>query len=328
MPFSGRSALLGIGRQTTEGTAVAPTICFATTGSLVSPGQSTEVVPVARGVLSPTVRAKTMHKVEGEIEMLATPKAIGYLLHSVMGGVTSGAGIHTFVFGDTQNFHTIHSRLGTGNDDFRCVDSAVSELEFTWEAGKELKVKASIKGKVGEKTSGVTFTPVETEDFHLRYTGATMKVDLATTPATTQVRNIKKGSIKIIRNLELILTDELSARFVQPQERNIEVSWTETFENSNTMRNAWFGGITGTGLASAGALYPVYGSLDFLFTRDATESKLQFQAPRMNFDVQAFPKAKPNGEHLELEVVGAAVLPTSGEMFTSILTNTHTSYSS
>jgi len=162
---------IGVGKETTRGTAVAPTTFFRATRPQ-APALRQEMAEVpdisAYGVadLIPTAR-----HVEGDLGVMVTPNAIGTLLAALLGApATTGTApdyTHTFTPKTTIPTYTVEAQSGVGT--FRVPGVVVGELEFSHAANGLLEATARYMGrdKVAHGTAAtptietVVFTPTQ-----------------------------------------------------------------------------------------------------------------------------------------------------------------------
>jgi hypothetical protein len=162
---------VGVGKETTKGTAVAPTLFFRPSRP-VAPAFRQEMAEVpdisTYGVadLVPTTR-----HVEGDLGVIVTPNAIGALLAALLGSPTSTGTspnyTHTFTPKTTVPTYTMEAQSGVGI--FRIPGMVVNELEFSHSATGLLEATARYLGrnKIVQGTAAtptieaVVFTPTQ-----------------------------------------------------------------------------------------------------------------------------------------------------------------------
>jgi hypothetical protein len=158
---------VGVGKETTKGTAVAPTLFFRASRP-VSPALRQEMAEVpdisGYGVadLIPTAR-----HVEGDLGVVVTPNAIGVLLTALLGApTTTGTApnfTHTFTPKTATPTYTVEAQSGVGI--FRVPGAVVGQLEFSHAANGILEATARYMGR-DKTTQGTAATPtVETVVF-------------------------------------------------------------------------------------------------------------------------------------------------------------------
>jgi hypothetical protein len=151
---------IGIGKETTRGTAVAPNIFFRASRP-VSPALRQEVAEMpdiaAYGVadLVPTAR-----HVEADLGVVVTPNAIGALLAALLGAPTTAGTApnytHTFTPKTTTPTYTVEAQSGVGI--FRTPGAVVGELEFSHAATGILEATARYMAR-DKTTHGTAATP-------------------------------------------------------------------------------------------------------------------------------------------------------------------------
>jgi hypothetical protein len=151
---------VGVGKETTKGTAVPPTLFFRASRP-VSPALRQEMAEVpdisTYGVadLIPVAR-----HVEGDLGVIVTPNAIGALLTALLGApTTTGTNpnyTHTFTPKTTVPTYTVEAQSGLGI--FRAPGAVVEELEFSHAANGILEATARYMGR-DKTTQGTAATP-------------------------------------------------------------------------------------------------------------------------------------------------------------------------
>jgi len=158
---------IGVGKEATRGTAVAPTIFFRPSRP-VSPALRQELAEVpdisTYGVadLIPAAR-----HVEGDLGVVVTPNAIGTLLAALLGNPTTTGTppnfTHTFIPRITTPTYTVEAQSGVGI--FRTPGAVVGELEFSHSATGILEATARYMAR-DKVPHGTAATPtVETAVF-------------------------------------------------------------------------------------------------------------------------------------------------------------------
>jgi hypothetical protein len=158
---------VGVGKETTRGTAVGPSFFFRATRP-VSPALRQEMAEVpdisTYGVadLIPTAR-----HVEGDLGVVVTPNAIGALLTALLGEPTTAGTspnfTHTFTPKTTTPTYTVEAQSGVGI--FRTPGAVVGELEFSHAANGLLEATARYMARDKVTHGTVSVAAVETVVF-------------------------------------------------------------------------------------------------------------------------------------------------------------------
>ncbi|MFN6983160.1 MAG: phage tail tube protein, partial [Brevundimonas sp.] len=137
---------IGIGKETTAGTAVAPSAFFRAT----SPAQMSARVEFYEipgiDAFGPVGVVPTQLSGEGDIEVVVQPRSIGHLLAGLLGLPNTSGGTapytHTFTPKNSAPTYTLEAQDGVAVH--RLVGSRVSSLEFTHSADGVLLARASL----------------------------------------------------------------------------------------------------------------------------------------------------------------------------------------
>lgn len=166
----------------------------------------------------------------------------------------------------------------------------------------------------------------------LTHLGSTIKLELDTTPAATQIRTTENITIKAeYPEAEWVQTDELQPRFLDLGPFALSVAVDLILQDYQALAATFWGTKTIAAAATPGmALSPVVvlGSMDCLFpvgpVVDANRS-LQVQMPALRFRATP-PKPAPDGKATKISLVGTVYQPSSGEPLTVISKNEIASY--
>lgn len=202
--FIGRRTSVGVGVESTRGTAVAPSYWFRHLTLDFSQKTTAIQNESAMGrVEKYNDSAVVQQWSEGNLEGKVTDVGVGYLLYAAFGAVSSAAKSgdatvyeHTFTVGQTQTPPSLTIARKDPNSDRRHALGTVGNLELSVESGDWVKINAALIGLKGvAATNTVAF--IEENEF----TSRNLKVKLAddeTALATADY--IKCKSFKITLN--------------------------------------------------------------------------------------------------------------------------------
>lgn len=328
--FSGRSAVIGFGRQTAEGTPLTvPKFEIAMGAGYVGPARNTEELPWTNDSQDPVGHFVSLVSGNLSANIPVLPKSFGAVLQGVLGSrATSGAGPYTHVItpSDSLAFYTYFFRQ-PGDNYWTVSDVKHDALTINWAAGQPLNADVAGTGKNAVRASSKwgAATVAEGVDPFLTYIGATMKIDHSSTPASTTVGNIPNGSLTIGRNLNAIQTDDVTYSYMAEQKRALEVALNDVVLENNDWINVLFTGTT-TGTTLSGQV--TYGSLEFTFLGSdqaaAATRSLKIAMPRTYWAIDEIPGANPDGGTTTYALTGAGSLPSSGASITTTLINAET----
>lgn len=310
-------ALLGLAKQTAKGgAATAPQYTIGLTGGTLGK------VDIEQNDLDTTwdtrgqMGAERTGVVPGaDIECIATPKLLGFLLKMILGTeVVSGSGpyVHTFTSGESQPYATLFGMIGGGNKT-AISDAKLSELELSWDGSGSVKVKTTWVGCSYSLTS--SWTPGATKESvaggnTIRPAGGSITIGGTAFPTTA-------GSIKISADVEAIMdaTTSLPSDVVE-KDLSVDISLTVRPEDLALFKLAVTGSTTGTALTT-----------DVVYTTAA----IQLQGPgtdEVTFSLPSWaimaemPEVDPAGGPAEIQVQGKGYRGSGGESpITAALTN-------
>lgn len=333
---SGRSAVIGFGRQTAKGTALTvPKYEIAMAGGLITPMRTTENMPWTTDTQDIPGAFVSLVGGVADFSIPLLPKSCVVPLLGVLGTkTTTGAGpfSHALTPADALSWQTVFydqpdDPAETNKNYLTMADTKFGNAQLNWAPGQPLSLDLTGNGVTLTRaaTKWGAATVVEAVDPFFTYIGANMKFESSTTPATTQIRNIRGGNITINRNLDAIQTDAAGYQEIYEQTREIGVTLDNVvFLNNDAINTTFFGSASGT--STSGAV--VYGSCDFTFALSdgtaTTVAKLQVALPRVLWTVDRVPAADPSGATLAYTVTGRAVKPTSGATITVTVLNADT----
>lgn len=324
--YSARSAVIGYGKQASEGTPLAtPKFETPMGGGFAGPERVTQELPWTNE--SQDSVGDYVERIGGIVEatLPVLPVSAGALLEMVLGSRSSGGAgpyTHTITPSDTLPFGTFFYAQ-PGANYWIVSDVKLGSWQLNWTPGTPLEAVISGVGKTftrsGSKWGAATLD--EAVDPFFTMIGATMKFDAADdSPAT--VSNIAGGSITVNRNLDSIQTDDVTYQFMAENKRDIEISLDDVVFEDNDLINTVFTGTT-SGTTPGGAV--VYGSCEFLFLGSdqaaAATRSLKITVPHVLWTIDQVPSANPDGATLRYTVTGRASKPSSGATITAVLTN-------
>jgi tail tube protein len=325
--FSGRSAVIGLGRQTAEGSALTvPKFEIAMGAGYVGPAKSTEELPWTNDSQDSVGHFVSLVSGNLSANVPVLPKSFGAILQGVLGARnTTGAGPYTHAItpSDALGFYTYFFRQ-PGDNYWTVSDVKHDAVTINWAAGQPLNADVAGTGKnaVRAGTKWGAATVEEGVDPFYTYIGATMKIDHSATPATTTVGNIPNGSLTIARNLNAIQTDDVTYSYMAEQKRALEVALNDVVLENNDWINVIFTGTT-TGTSLSGQV--IYGALEFTFLGSdqaaAATRSLKVSLPRVLWAIDEIPGANPDGSTTTYALTGAGSKPSSGSSITATLIN-------
>lgn len=166
--FIGRTVSVGLGRETTAGTSVAPALWVRHLSLDFQRNQEMIQNESAMGRVEKVNEAAIVSQwAEGSLEGKVTDQAIGYLLYSIFGTLVTTTNAdastnvkdHTFDTAQTNNRQTLTLTRKDKLTNRRHALCTVDEIEFTAETGQFAKFNASLKALSGvTNTDTVSFT--------------------------------------------------------------------------------------------------------------------------------------------------------------------------
>jgi len=203
----GRLVNLGIGKETTRGTAVAPTYWLFKTELNYQEKFEQAIEESSVGVIADSVGAEIVKKwAEGSFGGDIKDKSFGLILLALFGSVASAvkettAYNHTFsLLGSAQ-----HPSLTLGIDDpwqdYQFALAMIESLEIRYERGKFISYTANFKSKKGA-TGTLTATYTTENSFRPQDFVFKMAANLAGLDAASAV-TIKSATLRFEKNLEI-----------------------------------------------------------------------------------------------------------------------------
>jgi len=257
---------VGLGKETTRGTAVAPNIFFRATRPVsptlrVEQAEVPDIATYGAGDFIPTAR-----HVEGDLGVVVTPNAIGALLAALLGApATTGTApnyTHTYTPKTTIPTYTVEAQSGVGI--FRAPGAVMGELEFSHAANGILEATArymardkTVQGTPATPTvETVVFTPTQvslsvdgnnlhalSEDLRLRLSYPKEVVQTFGSPTPYDILPTGEGDI----TLEVTVVFDPTAganwlnRYTAGTSVPVSVGWTRDTNTSLTVTfTGWF----------------------------------------------------------------------------------------
>lgn len=169
--FIGRRVSVGVGVESTRGTAVAPAYWYRHLS--LEFGRKTTAIQneSAMGRVEKINDSAIVSQwAEGKLEGKVTDIGVGYLLANIFGSVSSEAASgetavyeHTFSISQSQTPPTLTIARKDPNSDRRHGLGTLADLEISVEAGDWVKVNATIMAKMGEDASNTVAFQEENE---------------------------------------------------------------------------------------------------------------------------------------------------------------------
>lgn len=234
------------------------------------------------------------------------PKAIGSLLHAILGTVqTTGTGpyTHAITRGDSIPYYKLFGKLDT---ELRtALNCKLSELSIAWDLNGPVEVNATWVGCI-PGWRATAFVPVNDERLAAMFLGVhgVYRYDIdGTTLATAKV---KKGKITLKRNVNpdpvsgSLLADDVSESSLKA---DVELAMrAASFADKRTI-------LTGSPTGETISPDPIYGSFDVAFTKGTDSVTLAGTRVPFNCDD---PEADPKGGSPEFTLKGGLYVPEGG----------------
>lgn len=328
MTVSGKTAVCGFGRQTDEGTALTVPKFESPMGSGgIQPERDVQPYPWTNDSRDNVGNFVSRTSGNFTLPVPLLPKSTGAILRAGLGDLTSDTDlydpdVHTIIPADSLPWYTMF--FGIGGEYLILEDAKVGTLQIAGSAGQPLEATMTGVGKVVERIQpaakwGTASNDEPVEPF-FRFIDSTIKLDVASTPATTTVHNVPNMSITVENNLDMIQTDEIGYSIIGEGARDVSVSCTDVvLEDFDFIKTVFFGSTTGTALSSQ----VVYGSMSFTFglSDESGDAELVLSSPRLQWNVAQWPGADPAGVPIRYSLMGSASKPASGNVLTATLTN-------
>lgn len=326
MPSS-REAVIGFARQTAKGSvATTPTYEIPMGGGHASPNREIGALPWTNDSQDPLGHYVSF--IGGVVQLSGLPMlpvSSVALWNAILGTVTTtGAGpySHDVTPNDELDWWTVFYAEPSG--DFVTVpDVKFSDATLNGSAGQPLTF--DLNGEGGAPTYSDakwgSATLVEGVDPFFSFIKSTLKIDAATTPASTTVTNIPSFSLTVNRNTESIQTNDISASERIENQREIAVEIPDLVLSSNDFRRTI---ITGSSSGTAMSSQVAYGALEFTFIGSdgaaAATRSLKVALPRLLWATEPI-EADPSGGTVRFALRGEASKPAAGVSITTTIKN-------
>ena len=324
---SGRNAVVGFGRQVSEGSALTvPKFEIPMGEGMAGPERNVEEL----GWTAETQDAVGFYvsRVSGIVDMSLPVlfKSFPALAHAVLGArTTTGAAApykHDITPAEVLPWLTFFFAQPGGNY-LTLPDTKLGSFELSGSSGSPLNmsVNGMSKGAITRAAAkwgaaAVVENPNAGDPFATMI-NAVINLDHSSSPATTRARNIRNYSITVNRNLDAIQTDGVGFEYVYEQKREVGLSFTDVvFENNDWINTVFFGSPSGTTLSSI----VVNGSAELTFRGSdeaaAATRSITLGFPRVLYAIDRVPGADPDGSTLAYTVTGNVSKPLTGASIT------------
>jgi hypothetical protein len=210
--FVGRLVKVGIAREATRGTEVAPSILvpfdsFSFDDKVVQPRSTAGL-----GVLDDSDGSFVVTKYgEGELGGELRDQSIGYFLYSLLGtcasaGVVDSSYTHTFSVLHTVTHPTLSMRVSDANTTEMYAMNLLKELELTAALNEVVKVRAGFIGKHGRFWGNSTLNATNENRFTKKHIVLKVAATRATLAAATAL-SVK--SVRVTFNQNAVIDDVL-----------------------------------------------------------------------------------------------------------------------
>jgi len=268
--YSGRGAVVGIGAESTWGTAVSRSNWLP----LISTSMQRSLTKVPR----PTLRVGTLGAmrrthftsetvVGGDIVVEASHQSMGILLKGILGGAAStGSGpyVHTYKVGALVAGHTIEINRGTGTSE-RFDGCRFESATFDVSAGGVMTLSCSLIGKTGTARTTLASPTVSTTDLPIlhsqcgtlawggnTFTLSSMSVTISNALARRQLLGATVTAQPLIndfQSVEMSVTLEVDDQLITDQLNDTEGDAVITFSSGAastafTVQNAYLSTVT------------------------------------------------------------------------------------
>lgn len=205
MKYIWRKVNVGFGKETTRGTAVAPSI-RSPKASLEFSEKSEKVIDESSiGVIEDSFDWHvSKERAEGSFECNVYANVIGILLLNLFGGVTSetddGVTTHAFEVEENNEHQSLTIALADDTQDKQFPLAMIDSVEFTAEVGDFVKANAEFKSKKGANAS---LTPSYSPDYAMlaKHVNVYLADDLDGLDSATSIK-ASNVSLTINKNLE------------------------------------------------------------------------------------------------------------------------------
>lgn len=329
MTVSGGTAVAGFGRQAALGTALTvPKFELPMGDGGIQPDRQTAELPWTFDSRDPV--GHYVSRVSGDFAMTlpALPVSLAGLLQGGLGTLdTTGVGApfeHEALGADSLPWMTWF--FGIGGEYLTLADAKINRLVLSATAGQPLSARVEGMGKTVARTEPETkwaaADMVEDEQPFFTMIDAVLKLEAATTPATTVVHNLPNFELTIENNLDARQTDGIGYSIVAEGRRNISVAATDVIlEDFDFLKATNFGSTSGTALSGV----PVYGSVSATFKGSdgvaAATRGVTFDLLRLHWEGGQWPGADPSRAPVTYAIRGLASTPDSGDIISATTIN-------
>ena len=320
---------LGIATQTAEGSGASnPTYAHPAFSGLPHPVQSVSPFPVVDADGFRQGLYKADEHWECDTVVPAFPASAGTYIKGMLPTDTkSGSSdpyTHAFTLTGTIPWETVFAKR-PGAQYEKYVDGLMSELSLDFSAADPfIRVGAKFVGKTPSKL-GSAYTPGTTESLapgneYFTTVGATLKLNIDASPATTTITNVASGTLRVTREVADVPTvDSLTPVYVYAGFYDIGCSLELVWQDYNAFAATYFGSVSGTTPSAT----IVSGAFDFTFPAQGNSNhSLQVVSKQMTFLLNDPPDIDPGGGAVTLTIEGIATRPaTATDIFTVTLKN-------
>lgn len=340
MSASGKNSVIGIGRQASAGTGLTvPKFEHVMGGGHVAPNVATEPYP-----WSGDTEFDVGHYVN-EITPEAPLSDLPVLLKSCVPWLGGAIGSITSTPG-TPNSHAItegqlspqtlfwqqpSSSTETNKNFFRATDAYLGELTLKGDGAGPLLMDVNATGKdaplAHTKWSAATVAEAIAPSTVFTSRGAVVKVDIATTPATTAFTSAGSVSLNFNRNLDIFRGFNVTPTDIATTKFDLVVEFGEVRPVNNDLWNQiYYGTASGTAID----VTEKYGSFNIIFGladgTATTTAKIEVAIPRLRWEAEPV-DTDPSGSPIAYALRGVVSKGTSAGVTVTVLnTETGTNY--
>lgn len=322
-------AVIAFGKQTAKGSpAASPTYEIPMGSGHASPSRDVQALPWTNGTQDNIGHFVSF--IGGVVSLTGLPVlpiSSPFIWKMILGTLTTtGASApysHAATPNDELGWWTVFYQEPTG--DFVTVpDVKFGDLTLNGGAGQPLTFDLNGEGAAKPSYSDSKWsaaTLVEGVDPFFTYIGSTLKIDAATTPASTTVTNLPSFSLSINRNTESIQTNDISSSQRIENQREIVLELPDVVLETNDFRRTILTG-SASGTATSGVVN--YGSAEFTFIGSdgvaAATRSLVVSLPRLLYATEPI-EADAGGGTVRFALRGEASKPAAGTIITATTKN-------
>jgi len=319
-PILSTNGYIGVGKQTTFGTPVAPTaglfIKYLSEGLV---NEQEDLKAAEGGFGRYTIEAyKSTHKVSGDVSFYARPDVLGFFLNMLMGKDTYVAAVggvspaqHTIEVA-TPHFFTLERGIDPATPTIveRFQDLHVSDLTIEGESSQPIKCTASLIGTKGVVQVAASTPTYEANDPIMFFDTPTYTVDGGGTV------EISKFSFKISNNFDIWFGTTITPAEIIEKLLTIEVNFTLKFLNATHYKKVYYNAGTAIVDTIADGSFRVqagYGALDAIRSLDINLKHIKHIGAPVNLSGEASP--------IMQECVGYAIKPGADNLLDVVIKN-------